>query len=101
MEKWFTIYPMPGGGAIIQCLYDGPRGTTDLLKDIQPLTGGTTKQGFYGTLRRLKALDTVVIYKKQVALNTTWIRRMQETFSRIERAYLPTKEQSGVLSLSD
>lgn len=86
---------------IVYFLRSGERGTTDLLHDIQTLRGNATKQGFYAALRKLKAADIVVVYKKVAALNTTWIQDMRRNFDSMSRVYTGDSESSDILALAD
>jgi len=86
---------------IAHFLIKGGRGTTELLKELQTLRPGTTKQGFYAALRKLKAEDVVVVYKKVVALNVTWVKQMEEMLARAAKTYTVEDDSSNLLSLAD
>jgi len=60
-----------------------------------------TKQGYYAALRRLKEEDIVVIYKKKVSLNTTWLRDTRQLFDKVEGSYKDNKSSFEVLSLEE
>jgi hypothetical protein len=85
---------------IVLLLKNGALNTSDLLVLLQK--GGTvTKQGFYAALRRLKAEDTVVVQRKTVALNTTWIQKMRNLVLGMGRVYTEDTGAIGILSLAD
>ena len=87
-------------GLITRFLTEGPQSTHELY-ELLLLVRPSTKQGFYAALRKLKKEDVIVVYKKQVSLNTTWIRSMQDRLSVMSRAYLGSAELSGILDLGD
>ncbi len=86
---------------IIACLQDGERESVELLDEIRAKRANTTKQGFYAALRLLKSEETVSVRGKTIALNTAWIRRMQEITASMAVAYLSREESFGLLSLQD
>ncbi len=86
---------------IIAGLKDGEKESIDLLTDVRESRPKTTKQGFYAALRGLKAEEAVSVRGKTVALNTTWIRRMQDVMAELATAYLSSEESFGLLSLKD
>ncbi|HEV7449693.1 MAG TPA: hypothetical protein VGP13_04110 [Candidatus Paceibacterota bacterium] len=86
---------------VVLLLAHGERGTTELLHKLQAKRPGTTKQGFYVALRKLKAEGVVVVYKKTAALNTTWIQKMRDALRDMGRAYTTQEDSSDILSLAD
>lgn len=86
--------------SILRAITNGPQQTTELLKEIDPHIR-ITKQGFYAALRKLKAEETVVIYKKMVALNTAWIRRMGDRVREMEASYMPEAGSASILALNE
>lgn len=86
--------------AVINLLINGGETTSSLLKHIQAQQK-ITKQGFYSSLRKLRAKEIVVIYKGNVSLNTTWINRMRDFVETISRSYTTEPHSSEFLNLSD
>lgn len=84
---------------IIDSLAAGPTKTTVLLERVRELHPAS-KQGFYAALRRLKAANTIVLARKEVSLNTTWIQKMRDTIARMEHTYA-LREEHEVLRLRD
>ncbi len=87
IEEWIIFY-----------LQAGQKSTEELIAEIRNRKGNITKQGFYAALRKLKKEETVVVYKKTVALNTSWVWDMQNMFAGISREY---GDAVDVLSLGD
>lgn len=85
---------------IVLLLKDGGLDTGDLLARLQG-SDAVTKQGFYAALRRLKAEDCVIVQKKTVALNTTWIQKMRNLIVGMGRVYTDDTGAIGILSLAD
>jgi hypothetical protein len=85
---------------IINLLIDGEKSTISLLEQLK-LTMKITKQGFYASLRKLRANETVVVYKGKVSLNTTWISKMRDLIETIGRAYTTEPHSSDFLNLND
>jgi hypothetical protein len=85
---------------IINLLIHGRRTTISLLEQIQ-VQEKITKQGFYSSLRKLRAKETVVVYKGNVSLNTTWIIKMRDLLETISRAYTTEPHSSEFLNLND
>lgn len=86
---------------IISCLKQGEKSSIKLLEEVRELRGRVTKQGFYAALRQLKAEEVITIRAKIVALNTAWIRRMQEIVENIATIYLHDEKSFSLLSLAD
>lgn len=84
---------------ILEALMTGPSRTTALFREVCE-SHLVSKQGFYAALRRLKANDTIVIAKKQVSLNTTWIHKMRDLIAKMGRTY-EQREEHEVLRLRD
>ncbi len=86
---------------IIAGLAVGERETTELLYEVRQSRSRTTKQGFYAALRQLKSEDVVAIRSKTIALNTTWLGRMQELIGGMAETYLADSSAFSLLSLKD
>ncbi len=84
---------------IIESLTAGPERTTVLLERVRE-SHPASKQGFYAALRRLRASNTIVLAKKQVSLNTTWIQKMRDSIAKMEHTYAAGEEHE-VLRLRD
>lgn len=65
-----------------------PSPTKELLEKIQQERLGTTKQGFYQALRKLKKEEAVVVYGKRATLSHLWIKRMSEYFDEARSLYV-------------
>jgi hypothetical protein len=86
---------------IVNLLMDGERATTELLSVIRINRKNTTKQGFYAALRKLKADEVILVYRKAVSLNTAWIKKMHEAFEIIEKTYTTDHKSFDVLDLEE
>ena len=86
---------------IVYLLQSGEKKTTDLLAETRTLRRHTTKQGFYAAVRKMKREEVVVIYKKKVALHTTWIKEMQEAVEHLSQNYMHESNSFDALSLAD
>lgn len=80
---------------ILSAIQLGPFETKTLIGKIAGIRPGTTKQGVYKILRALKSEEVIVIYKKSVSLNATWVTNMSNFFSVAERSYLRNKAVTG------
>ena len=100
MGDMSLLHPKTLEEKIVHLLQKGGMNTHDLLEKLSAKEG-ITKQGFYAALRRLKAEDSVVVHKKVVALNTTWIQKMRDAVSKMGHAYTQGGEASDILSLAD
>ncbi len=85
---------------IINLLINGRRTTISLLEQIQAQEK-ITKQGFYSSLRKLRTKETVVVYKGNVSLNTTWIMKMRDLVETISRTYTTEPHSSEFLNLNN
>ncbi len=86
---------------IVSLLESGEKDTLTLLEEIRHSRKKSTKQAFYAALRKLKAEETVVVYKSLVALHTTWINDLQNVVRKITKTYAGGAEPFGMLSLAD
>lgn len=99
---WVIYKPKTVEESTLFLLQKGSLRTTELLGKIQELRPGTTKQGFYLALRKLKGEETIVLYGKRVSLSHIWIGRMSDYFARAKRAYEVTEIPSeDFLQLAD
>ncbi|MCB9809167.1 hypothetical protein H6776_02085 [Candidatus Nomurabacteria bacterium] len=73
---------------IIQYVHKQPFIIVDLIEHLQQDRPGTTKQAVYAAIRKLKAEEVVVVYKKQISLNKAWVQKMSEFFSIAKHNYL-------------
>lgn len=62
---------------IIECLKNGPLPTATLLEQIAN-TRGVSKYGVYKSLRKLRASEVIVEYKKVISLSIPWVHRMSQ-----------------------
>lgn len=86
----------------LSLLKDGSLSTTDLLEKIQNKRSGTTKQGFYQVLRKLKKEEVVVVAGKRASLSHLWIKRMSEYFDEAKSLYVSERIPGDYfLSLED
>ncbi len=85
---------------ICSLLIGGEKRTTVLLSSIRELRKNTTKQGFYASLRKLKSEDIVTVYKSNISLNTTWIKKMESIFEKININYTVKQNSFDVFKLS-
>lgn len=85
---------------IISLLVGGEKSTTSLL-ELMRTKVKITKQGFYASLRKLRANETVVVYKGKVSLNTTWIGKMRDLVEMMSRTYTTEPYSSDFLNLND
>lgn len=76
------LHPSTLEERIITLLTEKPYTTTELFRSIQTQQP-CTKQGFYKALRNLGREEIILLYKKNVSLDTVWLRKMQDLFSRI------------------
>ncbi len=86
---------------ICNLLISGEKRTTALLSSIRELRKNTTKQGFYASLRKLKSEDVVIVYKSNVSLNTTWIKKMESIFEKINANYTVKQNSFNIFNLED
>lgn len=86
---------------IISLLQDGEKTTGQVLSEIKGLKNKVTKQGFYAALRKLKAEEIVVIYKRTIALNTSWVREMRHIFEQIEEIQATENKSVNLFSLEE
>lgn len=84
---------------VLAALTAGPSKTTTLFSEVCE-SHLVSKQGFYAALRRLRANDTIVVAKRQVSLNTTWIHKMRDLVAKMGRTY-EQREEHEVLRLRD
>ncbi len=84
---------------ILAGLRAGPKTTTSLLGEVSASLS-VTKQGFYAALRKLKADETIVVYKGSVSINTAWIQRMNDRVREMQSAYL-AGDDIGFLGLRE
>jgi hypothetical protein len=98
-----VIYkPKTIGDHILSLLQKGSLGTGKLLKKVQEMRPGTTKQALYQILRKLKTDEVVVMRSKQVSLSHIWINKMAEYFKDAQRAYTAHETPSeDFLGLAD
>ncbi len=82
---------------VLSSLQSGLMETKNLIEKVNKIRPGTTKQGVYKILRAMKDEEIIVIYKKSVSLNATWITNMNNFFSVAERSYLKNKTGTGNL----
>ncbi|MBU1102588.1 hypothetical protein KJ853_02955, partial [Patescibacteria group bacterium] len=74
---------------ILKTLQKGTISTIRLIQNISAIRSGTTKQGVYRVLRKLKDGEKIVIHGKSVSLNLHWIKNMNEFFSLAQFYYSP------------
>ncbi|MBI2514954.1 hypothetical protein HYV91_02080 [Candidatus Wolfebacteria bacterium] len=74
---------------MLEILQRKPFSTIDLINEIMFLRPGTTKQGVYRVIRKLKREEKVVVYGKVVSLNLHWLKKMSDFFSLAQFYYLP------------
>ncbi|MBI4088858.1 hypothetical protein HY415_02055 [Candidatus Kaiserbacteria bacterium] len=74
-------------GAVIELLQRGPLPILELIDGVDASRRGTTRQGVYRVLRKLRREEKIVIHGKSVSLNLQWLRRMSEYFSVAQYYY--------------
>ena len=67
------------------------------IKDLKKIT----KQGFYAAVRKLKKEDIVIVYKKNISLNTVWLSNMEEKFNQSKSLHTSANSPADFLSLED
>lgn len=72
---------------IVQELQSGPQQITALVDVLQEHRKGTTKQGVYRVIRKLKKEERIVVYKKKASLNYVWVQKMERFFNLAEQHY--------------
>jgi hypothetical protein len=72
---------------VIQIIQKGSSATNDLIEKISDSRPGSTKQGVYRVLRKLKKEEKVVIHGKLVSLNLHWVKKQEEFFSLAQYFY--------------
>lgn len=87
--------------SIISALAEGEISTTELREKVSGSRKHLTKQGFYASLRKLRAEEVVVVYKSHAALNTAWIKDMERQISKMSASYISTAGSSDILALAD
>lgn len=88
---------------IVSNLLGGEVSTTNLLvrlRRIRPLKD-ITKQGFYAAVRKLKKEDIVIVYKKNISLNTVWLSNMEDKFKQSKTLHTSPDSPADFLSLED
>jgi hypothetical protein len=82
--------------ALIDLLSRGPRESLFLVEEIKKKRKGTTKQAVYHALRNLLKEEVVTKYKKEVALNLIWVKKLYDFAKNTENNYSPkyTKQKS-------
>lgn len=73
---------------ILEILSKGPREGVDLIKQIQSVRKGTTKQGVYKALRALIKDRVVVKHRKNLMLNQIWLNKMNNFVEQTDKNYL-------------
>ena len=74
---------------LFQILQKRSFSTIDLISEIIFLRPGTTKQGVYRVIRKLKREEKIVVYGKVVSLSLHWLKKMSDFFSLAQFYYLP------------
>lgn len=74
---------------IIGNLQHGAMTASELIHRLSALRPGTTKQGVYRVLRKLKNEEKIVSYGRSVALNVHWLTSMAHFFSIAQWHYSP------------
>lgn len=72
---------------ILEELKNGPKKSVYLIKSLQHIRPGTTKQAVYASLRNLKQEEKIAVHGKHVSLSRIWISKMTKLFSSAGRAY--------------
>jgi len=87
---------------ILRELKNGPVTAVYLVAMVNKKRGAVTKQAVYAALRKLKEEEKVVLHKKRVSLNSSWVAQMSEFFSVAGQFYRDTRPGDGsFLSLTD
>lgn len=88
---------------IVRILLQGESRTISLLKTIRSNKGfqSVTKQGFYVALRKLTSEGIIIIYNKNVSINTNWLREMESLFKKSFKLHASEPLNADFLSLSD
>jgi len=84
---------------IINLLGRGSVHITNLIKDIYEIRPQTTKQAVYKALRVLKASETTVQTRGEVALSSLWLKKLSEFSQQVQLTYR-TGNQPGLDFLS-
>ena len=67
---------------ILTTLSSGPLPIVNLIQQIRDRRPGTTKQGVYAVIRKLKKNEIVVVHRKSVSINNIWLKAMEEFLTR-------------------
>lgn len=84
---------------ILDILKYGPKNVVELIEQIKKERPGTTKQGVYASLRKLKKQEEVVIHHKQTSLNLKWLNEMSIYFSTARSNYIKQVDFGDATSL--
>lgn len=87
---------------IIRCLQQKELPIVELIREIAKKRDGTTKQGVYQAIAKLRESEVVVVFDKKISLNKSWVQEMTSFFSTAsksstERPFIDT----GFLNLED
>lgn len=80
---------------VLQELQFGSVPAVELIETIMQKRPGTTKQGVYAALRKLKKKEVVVTNKKMVMLNVSWLKKLEHFVSIAEHYYVQTPAGAG------
>ncbi|MDD5068516.1 MAG: hypothetical protein PHS53_04620 [Candidatus Pacebacteria bacterium] len=89
-------FPTQGlGEKIVDALRTGPFKTGDLIQYLREKKVKGTIQGIYKSLRVLRKQHIVLMQKKEVVLNQSWLRQMGDFAALAEHAYRHPASDSG------
>lgn len=69
---------------IFNTLQKGSLSIVELIKLIKDKRVGTTKQGVYLVIRKLKKQEVVVVNKKNISLSSVWLKSLEEFATRAQ-----------------
>lgn len=72
---------------IMERLKSGTAGIPELIEEIRRFRPGTTKQGVYAAIRKLRRGEKITVHGGRVSLNTVWIEQMLEYFAVAQHNY--------------
>ncbi len=94
------LKPVTTEEEILSLLKNGPRKTTDLLVEVGKVRN-ITKQGFYASLRKLRASETVIVSHSLATLNVAWVKDVTAAVDQMRAAYLAMGEGLDILPIGE
>ncbi len=98
-----SLFPAPGiSEKIVVFLKNGPHSVADLCVELKKSGVSVSIQGVYKALRKMKTQGIVILHKKQVVLDRTWLQKIERFTLISEQSYKTPRQDSGhFLHMSD